>query len=118
MYFTGGFEDVASGIEPSLSHTILMGVASLAIFSLLNGKLLAGNGQTTGKKVLGIKIVDMNGNIPSVKEHLVVRYIAYFVPGWLPVVGSILPLVNVLFIFGKQRRCLHDYIAKTKVVVS
>jgi hypothetical protein len=35
-----------------------------------------------------------------------------FIPG----VGSIVAgLVDPLFIFGKDKRCLHDYIAKTKV---
>ncbi len=33
----------------------------------------------------------------------------------IPMVGPLINLVNPLFIFGKERRCLHDYIAKTQV---
>ena len=34
----------------------------------------------------------------------------------LPVIGAILGLVNILFIFGPEKRCLHDYIAGTRVI--
>jgi hypothetical protein len=38
--------------------------------------------------------------------------------GTLLFFGSILPLVDALMIFGDQRRCLHDHLAGTKVVVA
>jgi uncharacterized RDD family membrane protein YckC len=34
----------------------------------------------------------------------------------IPVIGGLLGLANIGFIFRKDRRCLHDIIAGTKVV--
>jgi len=34
----------------------------------------------------------------------------------MPVIGVLLWFTDVLFIFGKSKRCLHDYIAETKVM--
>jgi hypothetical protein len=35
---------------------------------------------------------------------------------FVPFVGSFYPLVDVCWIFGEQRRCVHDYIADTIVI--
>ena len=35
---------------------------------------------------------------------------------WIPLIGTVFSLVDVGFIFGKERRCLHDRIAGTCVV--
>lgn len=36
--------------------------------------------------------------------------------GQIPYLGPAFGLANVLWIFGGERRCLHDYIADTLVV--
>ena len=50
-------------------------------------------------------------------QQLVTRYAVYFLIGLIPIVGSLASLVNLLIIFGAEKRCGHDYAAKTKVVV-
>ena len=43
--------------------------------------------------------------------------IASLIPGQADdILINLVSLVDALFIFGKQRRCLHDYIAGSKVV--
>ena len=118
MYFTGGFEGVSAGVQPSMGYSLLMGLFGLIVFVLVNGKLLVDNGQTIGKKILGIKIITDNGELPTLKEHLLKRYAVFFLPGQIPLVGQIFSIVNVVFIFGKQKRCIHDIAGGTKVVTA
>jgi len=118
MYFTGGFDGIAQGIQPSLGYTLLIAALGIIVFLIINAKSLIHNGQTVGKRLLGIKIVDLNGSLPSIKQHLIKRYTVYFIPGQIPVVGQVFSLINLLFIFAKQKRCVHDYAAGTKVVKS
>lgn len=118
MYFTGGFDGISTGAQPSLEYSLMVGVLGLVVFFAINTKLLINSGQTIGKKVLGIKIVDLEGKLPTLKDLILKRYSVYFIPGQIPVGGPIFSLLNILFIFGKQRRCIHDYAAGTKVVVA
>ena len=118
MILTGGFDGVSEGVGPSLSYNLLMGAIGLIIFFAININLLIKSGQTVGKLALGIKIVDLNGEKPTFNQHLVKRYAVFFLPGQIPVVGQLISIANVLFIFGKQKRCVHDYIAGTIVVDS
>lgn len=115
MYFTGGFEGVMTGVQPSVLYTLGIGVVGLVVFVLLNGKMLLSSGQTIGKKALEIKIVDLDGNVPS-SNVLLSRYGVYYGSQLIPFVGPYLSLINVIFIFGAEKRCLHDQVAKTKVV--
>lgn len=80
--------------------------------------LLATTGQTLGKRWLGIKIVKMDGSPVDFVSAVVARNWAVFALGYVPYIGFIFSLANVLFIFGDERRCLHDMIAGTKVVVA
>lgn len=118
MYVTGGFEGLSEGIQPSIGYTLSMGILGLAVFVLANGKFLLNDGQTIGKKALGIKIVDLDGALPDVKQHLVKRYAVYFIPGQIPIIGQLFSMINILFVFGKEKRCVHDIVAGTKVVNS
>ena len=118
MYFTGGFDGIAKGIEPSFEYSLMIAGLGIAIFIIINIKLLVNNGQTIGKKVLGIKIVDMEGNLPGLKKHLFKRYAVYFLPGQIPFGGPIFSTINILFIFGKEKRCIHDLVAETKVIMA
>lgn len=74
-------------------------------------------GQTLGKRIVGIRMVDYQTGKPASLGTLVfLRYLPVQVVAAIPVVGNILPLVDVLFIFGAEQRCVHDLIAGTKVV--
>jgi uncharacterized RDD family membrane protein YckC len=115
-YFTGGFEGITTHAKPSIGYTLLMGIVGLFVFCLLNGNLLIKNGQTIGKKIVGIKITDLKGNNPGLVQHLIPRYAFYYFIALIPIVGQYISLISVLFIFGEEKRCGHDYIASTKVL--
>jgi len=115
MFFTGGFEGIAEGVQPSWQYSMAIGFAGLVAFLLINGWFLVSDGQTLGKKAVGIKIVDLENKLPS-KQHLLKRYVTYFIPAQVPVAGGFFSIVNILFIFGRERRCLHDYVGGTRVV--
>ena len=74
-------------------------------------------GQSLGKKVIGIKIVTIDDERePGFTKVILLRS---FIPGLIaviPYVGGIFALVDYLFIFRDDRRCLHDLLAQTKVV--
>ena len=116
MFFTGGFDGISEGTQPSLSYNLAMGLLGLIVFVLINFKLLKDKGQTVGKRIVGIKIVDMAGNQATWGHNLTKRYAIFFIPGQVPLIGQIFSIVNVLFIFGKEKRCIHDYGAGTQVV--
>lgn len=86
------------------------------IYFLLNGYWLYKDGQSIGKKIMGIKIVDEKGKIPPLGITFGYRFLIMLFVSSLPLVGWILFIIEVLFIFGKKRKCLHDYIADTKVI--
>ncbi len=93
------------------------GIAYLVIFMVINGYLLVTKGQTLGKLALGIRIVDAvsNGAATAVKI-LGLRYVLVMLVGAIPIIGGLLGLIDFLFIFREDRRCVHDLLAGTKVV--
>jgi uncharacterized RDD family membrane protein YckC len=117
MYFTGGFVGIEDGVQPTLGYSLFIAALGIVAFIIINYKLLTTKGQTVGKYAIGTKIVDLNGSLPSTNQ-LVTRYAVFFLPGQVPVIGPLLSTINILFIFGKEKRCVHDYAADTRVVVS
>lgn len=95
-----------SPVGALVAVAFLLGVAIYQIWSL------ATKGQTLGKKWLGIKIVKLDGSPVSFGSAVVMRAL---VPGLLGIVPGF-GLVDTLFIFRDDRRCIHDLIASTKVV--
>ena len=116
MFITGVFQRALRGQEMTIEQHITLVIFSWVIFLILNGYLLANRGQTIGKVVVKTKIVDLDGNIPSFGKLLFLRYLVIGLVSQIPIFGGFVGLVNALFIFGKERRCLHDYIAGTRVV--
>ena len=116
-YFIGFFENLGEA-PPDLGKTLLIAFVGFALYFAINGKLLYENAQTIGKRFNGIKIVNLDGSKPSIQDLIVKRYIPYFGFPYIPYIGGLVNLVNLCFIFGKERRCLHDRIAGTKVVKS
>jgi len=112
----GMWDTLLEAPENTLGTQLLSMLLGFAAFILLNGYLLHKNGQTIGKKLLGIRIVGVDGSSLPLGRLLALRYVPQWLVSALPYIGGLLCLVNVLFIFGEERRCIHDRIAGTKVV--
>jgi uncharacterized RDD family membrane protein YckC len=96
----------------------VLAVGSLALFWGLQWLMVASSGQTVGKRWCGIRIVGQRGARVGFVRGVLLR--SWVMQGltWIPVLGGLLGLVDVLMIFGSQRRCLHDRLAGTKVVMA
>lgn len=79
---------------------------------LFQWNMTAVDGQTLAKKLLRMKIVTRNGEVPGFVRGVALRWWVTGLLGIVPFFG----LLNALAIFGEQRRCLHDYIAGTYVI--
>lgn len=116
MLVTGVLEhaDDYTGYQP-LIRGFLLGLSS---YLILNGWLLWQRGQTVGKAVMGIAIVSADdASKLSIWKLLLIR--AWFFPllyigflGWF----VLLPLLDLIWILKKDRRCLHDYLCGSAVV--
>ena len=116
--------------EQSWWETATFGTFEIFVYYLLNGYLLATRGQTIGKLVLGIQIVNratcklislprivLVRDLPITLPILITMLLAVFGEHDLGnITAALLPIVDGLFIFTASRRCLHDRIANTKVV--
>lgn len=97
---------------------VAIGVVGIGILALLivNLVLLHRNGQTLGKKWLGIKITRTDGDRAGLGRIFFLRMLVPGLIGAIPLAGPIFSIVDPLFIFRESRRCLHDAIADTIVV--
>lgn len=97
--------------------TMVFTVALLALL-LTQIYLLWTRGQTLGKIAMGIRIVRMdtreNGGFVT---NILLRTFLNSVMTAVPIVGPLYGLADALFIFREDRRCIHDHIAKTCVIV-
>ena len=80
--------------------------------------LLSTRGQTLGKRWMKVRIVKLDGSAPGFVHAVLLRSVVSGLPRVIPVVGSIFSLIDALFIFRQDRRCIHDMIASTRVVAS
>ena len=124
-YLTGYLDRMAAHrLAPSeeFAWSLLGGV----VLMVIQGHLLATRGQTIGKVLTQIQIVDADTQrlLPFIRVA-VYRYlwllpltaIVAFIPGHLDgLLVSAASLVDAILIFGSARRCLHDYIAGSIVV--
>jgi uncharacterized RDD family membrane protein YckC len=116
--FIAGVYDNFPNIQPqSPVLTLLWGLGGLVLYLALNGSLLAKSGQTIGKRLLGIRIANhLDGQTTPFNKIVLWRILPVQVAAMIPVVGSFASLVDVLFIFRKDYRCIHDHLAGTIVV--
>lgn len=79
--------------------------------------LLATRSQTIGKYFMKTQIVDFNTGIRADFVHaFLLRLLVNGLISAVPCIGSIYALVDILFIFREDRRCIHDLLASTCVV--
>jgi len=120
FYFSGWFAevvDLAMNRKPvPLALSLFSVGAGLAAHTLLQAYPLHRYGQTWGKRMLAIRIVDMEGNRPALARLIGLRFFSSQLIGLIPFVGKWAGLAGVLMIFRNDRRCLHDFIAGTRVI--
>ncbi len=111
-----GLIDPQSGLTANGPTDSLEALAAIAFpwiaLKIIQWNLIATRGQTLGKMLLFIRIVNVNGEIPGFLSGVILR-------NWLRAALSSIPffgLIDVLFIFTESRRCIHDYLAGTRVV--
>lgn len=95
---------------------IALGVVLALGLLVLNLVWLSQRGQTVGKRVLDIAIVRTDGSRATLGRLILLRMLPVMLAGAIPFVGRFAGLVDVLMIFGNERRCLHDLLADTIVV--
>ena len=113
--------NVAEDAEDYADSGWMLWVLLLAVVSylVLNGVTLWRRGQTLGKWVMGIAIAPAHAThfepAPLWKlicvRALFFPMLFFLLPPWI-----LVPVVDQVALFGKTRRCLHDYAAGTQVV--
>ena len=116
MSATGVLQRVFRGEEMTVRQHAAFSLIVWVVFLMLNRYQLLKRGQTIGKVAVKTRIVDLSGNIPNFGKVLVLRYLIPALVAQIPMIGSLAGLVDALFIFGKERRCIHDYLAATRVI--
>ena len=101
------------GAEPNFTILAIGGILFLA-YVIWQFWMLATQGQTIGKKLMNLRIVKIDtglngGFVPNVLLRAIV---GQGLLGVIPFYG----LVDALFIFRDDRRCIHDMVAGTTVV--
>lgn len=115
LAFTVGTANDGKLSSFGIAVLVIMGLLILGfgIYQLVQLHL---TGQTFGKKMLGIKIVRNDGSRAGLGR---IFWLRMFVPGLMgaiPFAGGLFSLVDSLFIFSEEQRCLHDLIADTIVI--
>jgi len=106
--------------KPGPIGVVAMAVAALyfVAFAIYQLYLLSTRGQTLGKRWMKIKIIKLDGSNPGFVGAVLLRAIVNGIISAVPYLGGIYGLVDILFIFREDRRCIHDMIAGTRVVVA
>jgi len=94
-------------------------IIALAIVGGINLWMMQRYRATIGKRVLKIRMVRADGSEAGIARLVFLRGLPQWIlsglGNYVPFVG-LLSLIDVLFVFGNRRRCVHDYIADTIVV--
>jgi uncharacterized RDD family membrane protein YckC len=99
-------------LPAGLGIGMIFALAGFVVWLVINIRYMKANGQSIGKKACRIKVVRSDGSRASLSRLIWLRNVVNGVLGIIPLYG----LIDALFIFGEQRRCVHDYIADTIVI--
>lgn len=111
----GVFRDFTAYSQDRVAQ-VIWGVVGMGVVVAVNGYLWATRAQSIGKLAMSIKIVTLDGQNADFARIVFRRMLPTSLVALIPVVGSILALVDALAIFRHDRRCVHDHIAGTRVV--
>ncbi|MCB1208292.1 MAG: RDD family protein [Verrucomicrobiales bacterium] len=118
QYLTGAYHRIATAAQAGQTLTmdaIVWALIGVGVYLALNWRLLT-QGQTIGKRAMGIRIVSKDGTPTDRKNILTKRLLPLWLAAQVPYIGMVIVLVDTLCIFRAGRNTLHDDLANTKVV--
>jgi uncharacterized RDD family membrane protein YckC len=98
-------------VLPDIALKVLL--CEVAVFFILNFALLATRGQTIGKIIFSLAIVDLDHKKPNIFHLIFNRYLIQLAMVLVPFLN---PIDVLLMFIRRDRRCLHDLLAKTRVI--
>lgn len=107
MGLMGTEENMPLALFAQLVLSMMLGT----VYILYEGLMLASGGQTVGKKAMNLKVVTAEGN-DIARSQAWTRAVSRQLLGLVPCLG----LVDYLVAFGQEKTCVHDIMAKTRVV--
>lgn len=119
MYGLGEFDEVSSVPDQPFTFALTLTdvASSFALFVVMNGYFLVKNGQTIGKRLIGIRVVNVSDGAQTAFWKLaVVRELPQLLLCLIPFVGIWLSMLEPLFIARADLRTGHDLWSGTRVV--
>ena len=96
---------------------LVLGILFLIAIAIYQIVILSTDGQTIGKRMMNVQVVMYEDESnPGFIHAVVLRAFVNGAIGIIPFVGPLYSIVDPLFIFSEEHRCVHDLIAGTKVV--
>jgi uncharacterized RDD family membrane protein YckC len=94
---------------------ITAGVLSFA-YTFVQIESLTRHAATIGKRMMGIYIADFESGAQATwVQAFLVRTVLWGLLMSIPIVDIVLLIIDIIFFFRADRRCLHDLVAKTVV---
>lgn len=91
-------------------------LVGIGVFLLVQGWPLLTRGQTVGKMLCKLRIVNVDGGKPDAWRLFGLRYGIGFLLSINTSALMVYSLIDALLIFRESRQCLHDSIAGTRVI--
>ena len=107
-----GAAESPEAVSAAIGTAGALALIGFAVWGTITVLLMKRNGQSIGKKATGIKVVRSDGSPASLSRLIWLRNVVNWIISIVPLYG----FVDVLFIFGEARQCLHDKLADTIVV--
>lgn len=106
-----------SGNSEGYMQHFVRSLMAVSLYFAVNSWLLVSRGQTIGKLILRMRIVKVDNSAPNPVELMMMRYVICSFFSLIPIVGGIFYFLDAIFIYGNDRRCIHDHFAGTKVIL-
>ncbi len=117
--FLGETADAGTG-GGEMTLLVLVGASLLLLGWLVvtNLRLMSNEGQTVGKRMCKVRVLQVDGSPLPLGRWIGMRTVLPGAFSAVPYVGGVFGLINALAIFGVEKRCVHDHLAGSKVVVA
>lgn len=113
------FAGIGLGLESNVlvAAGALLGLVAVLGLLVYQTRLLLSRGMTIGKRMISVRVIADNHDEPLGFGRVIgLRIVVPSFIGSIPLIGPLFSLLDALFIFREDRKCIHDHLAGTKVV--